>query len=533
MDRLRRIHYEQIYFPDEFWEKVEGGGVNGSVFITNITPTDSGNVGGKIFSSNGVVLDECTVDTQLVRLHILSLPGHTNYNSTITVKGTQVTMNPQSDKPLFNGTIDIDLENAEEITVNHEDGASHTVIINQDTPPEILLGRFMGDYPGSQIELKAGDQFSFFFETDRPVTAVEFANHGAHAAISTSFSERTEHTLLLSIANRGNTRQLLGARFRVQSPTGSWSAWYETTDYGSEEKEHIVALNNQHPALVIVSVIYPSGQQALKNDEEATVNNTASHYTTITYSSPNSQLLISNTTTFEGAKVVQRISGDYNIGTNNFRISANRAENNATTTVNNVVRIAHVAPILSVNKPSRLRSGGNDETSAQNHTITIVSNQQLIQAPTLVAPIGNWQGGGFGGGPTNWTRSLQIHDDMEKGTYSWGDISGINLAGIEVEVITGSTNYVLGGFVSRQITLPAFAQTAVMNVAATNYANVALSWEVKALPNKRDVGTTATPDPDSWALDTLQTNPTTIRILDTQATNSTSQSSILTIEETI
>jgi hypothetical protein len=231
---------------------------------------------------------------------------------------------------------------------------------------------------------------------------------------------------------------------------------------------------------------------------------------------------------------VTRIAGSYNIVTNNFRITATRTANNAVTVSQGIVKIANTACTLAVTEPAaRLRSGGNDGTAAQNHVITITASQQLYAAPTLVAPIGAWQGGGFSGSGTTWTRSLQIHDNDVKGTYSWGSISGTNLAGLVTTAITGNADYVLGGFVSRVLTLAAYANETTMNVEATTYANVAMTWEVKSLPNKRSVGTTATPDANSWCLNTLSTNPTIIRILDTAATLGSSVPTDVTIQETV
>ena len=72
-----------------------------------------------------------------------------------------------------------------------------------------------------------------------------------------------------------------------------------------------------------------------------------------------------------------------------------------------------------------------------------------------------------------------------------------------------------------------------MNVEVTDYTKLTLVWSFKTLTNKRAVGTTTTPDANSWCIQALNTNPTLIRILDTAATSSSSQLSTLTIQETI
>jgi len=508
------------------------GGVDGGVFITDINPQSSGNVGNKIYSSDGQVLDSCVSDTQLLRISILAITGNTNYKPVVTIKGSPVTLSASSDKPLFTGTIDIDLESADSITVSHEDGASHTTLVSTEVPPIILSAYFTGEYPGSQTELKAGDTHNLYFETDKDVVKIEIDNYGTYTAQDFTFTARNSHTIAGIIADRGDSAQLLGAKIRVQTSSGSYSDWYLTEDDGAVEKVNLINLNNLYPSFTFNSITYPVGQQALKDSETADINVTASNYDSILYNSPNGQLAIPDTSAYSQIKTVTRIAGDYNISINNYRIVATRNANNSSTTYNNVVYIANTACTLTVSTPStRLRSGGNDGTAAQNYTITITSNQNLLQAPTLTAPVGTWQGTGFSGSGTTWTRSIQIHDNDTKGTYSFSAISGINLAGIETTIFTGSDEYTLGGFVT-SITLAAFKNEANMNVEAITYSKVSLTWSVKALPT-REALNSSPPIVDAWCLVALETNPTTIRILDTSATGSSSQESTITIQEAI
>lgn len=515
-----------------------GGGVNGSVFITNIVPQSSGNVGNKVYSSDGQVLDSCVADTTLLRVSILAITGHTNYKPVVTVKGIEVPLTAQSDKPLFTGTVNVDLETDSELTALHEDGASHTVQVSTEVPPIIENAYFTGEYPGVQTELKAGDSFQLYFETDKDVVRVELDNYGAHTSDATTFSARSSHTITINIANRGNSPQLLGAKLRVQTSSGSWSSYYLTEDDGSIEKVNLLNLNNQHPILNISSINYPASQQALKNSEEATVDNTASNYDTILYNSPNSQLSIANVNTFEASKIVQRIAGDYNISTTNISISANRIANDATTTISDCVQIANVAATITMSEPaSRLRTGGNNGTSIQNHTITLTSNQNLLSAPTIANPSaggGTWSGS-FSGGPTVYIRTLQCHDSNDNvGTYSYNALSAINLAGIETTTYTGDATYTIGGFVSRTLTLIAFENEVSFGAAVSDYSKCTLTWSFKSLPNKRSYNTAATPDANSWCMaGTLNSQPTIARILDTAATSASSDDTTVTVAEAI
>ena len=72
-----------------------------------------------------------------------------------------------------------------------------------------------------------------------------------------------------------------------------------------------------------------------------------------------------------------------------------------------------------------------------------------------------------------------------------------------------------------------------INTSVLDYTKMTLSWVIKSLPNRRAVGTTATPDPDSWSINSLSVNPTIVRILDTAATQSSSQATNVTVEEAV
>ncbi len=522
-----------------------GGGGGAGIWVLSVSPTTTGNVGEEEYLSDGSnVLSACSSDTDFLTVSVLAMLGQTDTKPAATVNGIDVIfsgthVDGAGDSVLFPGTADITLVSGGTITALHEDGTSIDVIVTSDTPPVISSVEFTGGYPGSQTEVKSDDTFNIRVQTDIPFVNIQIDNDEACSGQTTGVSSGTDRTIAATIADRGDIAVARPARVRVQKSTGSWSGWVWTNASGSVDGTNTILCNNLYPSLddiVQGGITYPASQEAIKDSETVTVHCTATDFDTILYSSPNGDLSIPNTTTYQENKAsVQRISGNYNISTTNYRVSANRAANDASTTKNGVVYIAHVAASLSVTEENtRLRSGGNDGTSAQSYTITITSDQNLIQAPTLgIGSEGTWLGGAFTGGPTVWTRQIQISDDDTKGTYAWGSIQGVNLANKTTSTITGDGNYILGGFVSRSVTLAAFSNETNMNVEAIDYTKVAMTWFVKSLPNKRAVGTTAVPDPNSWCLHTLNTNPTIIRILDTSSTGASSVPTTITIEESI
>jgi hypothetical protein len=507
-----------------------GPAASGSVFISDVIPTSDGNVGSKVFSNNGRVLESCVSDTQFVTVSVLAKAGTSSYVPTITVNGTPVSLTEDTNGS-FTGSVEIDLNNLTTITAVHGDGPTDVCDIGLDNPPIIQSATFINGYPGSQTELKAGDQFEFNIITDINFVNIEVSDYGAFESYSNTVTSTSNYTFTGTIANRGTSVQNLGVKVRVQKDTGSWSEYYLSESAGSSDGINTVKLNNTYPSISFGNIDYPVSQLALKNSESAIVHNTVTNSNTILYESPNNELNISSPSVLQSSKTVTRISGTYNTSTPNFKITATKSSNNATTISSTVVSIANIACTLTVTEPfARLRSS----STPQNYTITITSNQDLLSAPSLVEGAeGIFQGTAFTGSGKIWTRLLMITDTMPKGTYTWGNISATNLAGIVTNVITGNNTYTLGGFIAMTVTLPGYANEVSVNVEVTDYSKLTLAWNIKNLIHKRPVGTTDIPDPNSWCINALNTKPTIFRILDIAATNASSTPSTITIQESI
>lgn len=525
-----------------------GGGpdYDGVIFIGDLTP-DVGNIS-VVYAENGtrVASAAASADVTTITVHVFAYTGHVQVRPDVDVNGTPVIWStaPNSNPTAYHGTADLTgFTLPYVITATHQDGNSYSITVSEDPLPTITTLEFTGGYPGTQTELKAGDTFDIHIQTDINFVAVEVENSGACTAHSFGVAATNDYTFSANIANRGTVTQALPARVRVQRSTGTWSNWvYTNAGGGTVDGVNLVFLNNLYPsveAMTQLSITYPATQQAIKDAEIVTVHSTCSDFTSISYTSPTGELSIPSSIVYAENKVgVYRISGGYNISNPNYRITANRSANDATTTESVVVYIAHdFAQIVMTEPSTRLRTGGNDGTSAQNHTITLTSNQRLISAPTIAAPPaggGTWQGAGWTGGPTVWTRDLQCHDNDTVGTYAYGALVATNLANRVTNSYTGDSNYVIGGFISRTLTLLAFTNEVNFNAAVADYSKCSLTWVIKDLPNRRAFNTAATPDPNSWCFaGTIGLSPTTARILDTAATSSSSDDTDVIVEETV
>ena len=498
-----------------------------AIFITNVTSSGNTNLTMNSAPNEDSVLSLSTDDFAM-RVYVEWDRTHAAYEGAPTVNGFTVIWTSRIGDTNYGYS---DITGATAIIIASFEGVSYSIAVSADAGPVIGSAVFSGSYPGSQTEVKENDTFTVSITCDINTDRVEFENSSALKNTQVAVTSSTGFDAVATIDYTGLIPQNLGGRVRARTPSGSWGDWFSITN--------TVTCNDLAPSIESMnqgSISYPVTQEAIKDVETVSVHSTCSNYDTITYSSPNGQLTIPNTSTYLEDKLnIQRNTGDYNITTTNYRISANRAANDSTTTQNLVVYIAHIDCTITMSEAPYLRSGGSDGSAIQDHTITLTSNQNLISVPTISntpAGAGTWSGV-FSNGPTVWTRTLQVQDTDTKGTYAYQSLIATNLANKVQTVYTGDSNYILRGFVTRAITLAAFANTILVNSEAITYANLVMTWSKKALPNKRAVGTTTVPDANSWSIDALSTNPFTLIILDTAAAGANSTPSTITIEETV
>lgn len=431
---------------------VQGGG-SGYVRIGDISGQAGAVVGNKVFqdSPNDSLIQSCTAESLDVIIFVES-----SYPQVFCL-GQEFTLTKSGSG--YVGEINVTLPAPGDVVVYTTNGDNHagaydTVSIALGEAPEITSLSFAGSYPAGQTELKAGDAFQITGETDSDIVEVQIVDFGAFDG-AVLLATGTTFTVFGVVANRGTTAQALPARVRVKNSTGIWSAPLDTnTMGGTTNGVDTVLLNNLYPSVSVSSIEYPAGQEALKDSENALINVSVSNTDGISYTSPNAQLSIASPATNEAQKTVTRIAGDYNVSTENLRITANRAANGAVRVVESIVQIAHAIPVISISLPAaRLRSGGNVGTTAQIHTITLNSTQQLVDVPLLDAEIGLL--GAFMGSGSTFTAPLTIHDDDTKGIGNFLNLMALSLSGQVVSVATNAT-YEVGGFVKRNIAVAAW-----------------------------------------------------------------------------
>jgi hypothetical protein len=516
-----------------------GAGGGGWIQIVDITPTGAGAVGSKTYQTalNNILLS-CETDT--LNLDVLVESS----GPRVRVNAVTQDLNQLAGTAHYSGVLSVTIPGSSTVTATqimptNIDGASAETNVTVSAGPEVLTATFTGGYPGSQTELKAGDTFQLVGTTDTPADAIDILDFGAFAASLEVIVESTNFTVTGTVADRGTSVQDLPARIRARNSFGAFGSTFDTDSAGVVDGTHRLKLNNLYPTATIGVITYPVSQTALKGAETASISMTTADFDTINYTSPNGDLSITNPALDEPNKSVQRIAGTYNDSVDNFQVSANRAANDATTVDAAVVVIANVAAVITVTEPAaRLRSGGNDGTAAQDYLITLTSDQDLPTAPSLTtAPSTGTFTTPFAGGPKIWTRTLQVHDNDTKGIHSWLGLSATNRAGLVTAVITGDSNYTLGGFVARDITFAAFAQTAFIGTAATDYSKIQAGvWSSTNQPSIKNAIQGNTDDLlHTYTIQTMGANPATLFWNDLSAANSNSSgtAALLDIEEVV
>ena len=489
--------------------------------------------------------------------------GNDTATSNVTDQSVTVTDNGDGTSSVtFTATVDTTLSSTTDVPIKISaknsfgtEGSEHTstaeVPVRQG--PAITDVTF-GSYPGSQSELKDNDSISMTvtFDTNN-VTQVQLQGGGSYAS-SSQTKNVTPNTLsattTITIDTSVTTATFQSVRLRARGGNNNYGSYINSTNQ--------LTVNNAGATFSGFSVTYPSGQSALKDTESADVNLTISSYgssPTFTYSDPRNEISIPNTTQYAQTKTVTcSNTGAYNISSNNFRVVVNRAENDKTTTyTSGVVKIADVLPTLTVSVPSsRLRSGGDENTSTQTYQVTVTSNQNLDSfnmsaAGSAGTLLGSWSGSNSN---RTWTRNIQISDADDKGDFSWGSVSAVNLADSTQDTINSGDTYTLGGFVERDLTVSALSRTRALGTHVADTSELTASETFRGtitfdstiadgssldadISTGIDVANKFT-IVDSADLDTVDYAGDTIFYLDRVAVNNNvSGTSVITIEESV
>ena len=388
------------------------------------------------------------------------------------------------------------------------------------------------------------------FDTNN-VSSVQLTSGGSYASSSQTLNITPNNltgTTTITIDTSVTTAQDQSVRLRARTISGSYGNYHTSVNK--------VKVNNVSPTFSGYNVTYPAGVSALKDTESADVSLTISNVgsnPTYTYSTPRSEISIPNTTTYNQTKTVTSTDVSvYNISSNNYSVTVNRAENDKSATYSNVVKIVNKLPTLAVSGlPSVMRSGGSENTTVQTYQVTVTSDQQLSSFAMDAAASAGTLTGSWTGSNSNrtWKRNIQISDDDDKGTFNWTNVVAVNLSNENQTTLSSGGSYTIGGFVSRTLTMSALSRTRSLGTNVADPTNLTISETFRGsitFDNTLNNGATLNADistgvdvtgkytiVDSGNLNVVDHDGDTFFYLDRVAVNNNvSGTSVITVEET-
>lgn len=449
------------------------GAIKAPIFITDVTPTASGNAGEKEYVPNTIpansVITAATLDTANVRVHFLAESVASFYNPTVTYEGQPVTSLSEvpNDRRMFQGYQDVVMTESGEITLTSSSGATATVQINLAIGGPAVQAFALGANPGAQTELKQGDTIAVTGVVPNSATVVTVSDTGVASsgnivlgALNSASAGFRNFTGTITVSNRSGVHT---ATIVARNALGTNGTPFVSTNNKT--------LSQTFPTIAVPAITYPAGQQAVKNGQTFNVAAAVTNADSITYAFTRGT--VENDTTIETTKAVTCTAANVyeNTGTN-YTIVATRAANGAVTTRTSLIPVASQAAQISVNitgAPARLRGS----PAGNNYVVNVTSNQSVHtgQAPVLDAPVGTWTNAWSLTGNI-WSRTLRITDADAPGAYAFEDLSIMNKALVETNVITAGAAYTIGGFSIRTITFPAFTRYAPIGAVVTTNAKV-------------------------------------------------------------
>jgi hypothetical protein len=559
------------------WKPLGEGGTSGGggIFVMGVSPNVTGESASSSKSnSDGEDITEIIVTNKSLKFSLLALTGSKNLKPAIYYTlGTDTTQHEitstslvkQTDRPVYLVTnYAIDVTGHSYITFIHEDGATKRLDITTDSLP-IISAVFSGGYPTftedgtvySQTELAFNNKVQLTINSDKPIWKINVYAEGGLASAQYAFTDNLYSKTINVYSNyTGTIAQNLGAVVTVTTSEGSksTSAKYYTFDHGSTNGINYMRFNNLTPTFGQTAVGYNSGYSAINTTNNTTAiatipitNETSLGSYLINYSTnSNNPLLIPNPTEYASSKQVSTSWAGYDILTSNYTLYIRKLSNGTTASTSINVGIASIAPTITI---TTLETRLISSAAGYNHTITASSDQQLNSLSLSPGSGGgNWLSSSSfsSSNKKTWTNTLVVIDAMTKTSYNWTGLVATNIAGLQTNVIYSGSQYTLGGFTERTVTMAGSARTvSVPGIAVTQSGYDAgkciISWKGTPISSTLQpsgprfaAGTPLSPTQpinNAWCIDATSNTPRTTEIRFLNSGEALSSETTVTIKE--
>lgn len=373
----------------------------------------------------------------------------------------------------FIGFVDItldELKTYDAVTLTSSTGSTYTVNINILVGGPEVSNVVLGAFPGSQTALKSGDKITVSGVVDNTAESIKALSAGiANAVTSLTLGEED---------SAGAGYRSFTGELTVSNRSGSHVASIVAVNLlgteGDAANSDAAPLDQTYPTIGNASYSYPAGQGAIKGTESVTVDVNVSDADAYSYTT-DSGLVVADPSVYGQSKVVSRSGEDitYNLTGNVYHIEATRTSNDATSTKSFAVKVVTEAPTAALSflgNPARLRSDADGE----NYTVQVTPNQPLLEAPDsldLDVNAGVWAGSWTKSG-NNYRRVISVTDLHARGTHTFENLGITGLSGLTSSTISSGANYEIGGFLKRQLTVPALSQLVAIGTNVSDISKV-------------------------------------------------------------
>lgn len=441
------------------------------VFVTDVTSGGSGIVGDKEYLPGtvpqNVIVTRASTDDDSITIRVMA-EGGTFYSPQLSVhgipelpfhEGESIPLTPDDhDIRTFHGEITIaGINETTEIVIKSNTGAQTSVeIVRLANGPEVQSFN-IGNYPEDQIAVRENQEMSISGLIENSATQIDIVERGAAKRkinVPTFFGEddsggpgfKTFDTTFIVSDNDGSHAVDIVARnqFGTQGSTRT--------------SENTIVLDQRKPSISNISVFYPENQTAIKDTEQASITFSVVDASTTTAIFGDHIRVVTGDQSLSEEYVVEGLgTGDKTSG-HNITITATLSDNGSQTTETVLVRVVNTEPSVSISiqgSPSRLVSS----PSGILYTVILTSDVELATNPTpsISAPSGLLSGMSRVNSK-QWRANLIIKDDDERGQFDFFNVTAFSVSGEAVSNVT-NTEYVVGGFTSRDVVIPLYDST--------------------------------------------------------------------------
>lgn len=316
------------------------------------------------------------------------------------------------------------------------DASTNTISIEIDnSPAEVTSFTFDPEtYPENQSELKEGDSIEVVIEANKPFDEVYIPESSVFSEQEETLSEESDN-LRLTLSVKGQPQGEYSAEVSVRASSNKkWSS--------EKTSDNTINLNNQYPKFTLNSINYPSGQSAVKDNEQVEVDFSIEEYDEISATADDFNI----TTVTENIVKADLLDSGHSEKESDIKFSLTKQSNQAITETNTSISIAHQEADWKKVPKKTLRT----DTSTETKTFNLNFDREAIEVELDgTFPVGNFNG--ISGSGKTWSLELEVSDsDDHSSTYKDFSIKVTNAARKE-STLTGEVR--IKGFHPRDYTI--------------------------------------------------------------------------------